>query len=120
MDKKQYFLCAAAGAGAGIVSGLLGAGGGMLLIPLLSLFVHPPEDKLFPLCVSIMLPICVVSLLYGQDIAALPWQEAWPYLLGGAVGGALAGATGHRIPVAWLHRVLGVFILWGGIRSLCP
>jgi len=33
--------------------------------------------------------------------------------------GLLAGKYGERIPAHWLHRGLGVLILWGGIRYLC-
>ena len=46
------------GSAAGAVNGLFGAGGGMLLIPLLTLTAVLEEDALFPACVCIMLPIC--------------------------------------------------------------
>ena len=38
--------------------------------------------------------------------------------LGSALGGSLAGLWGKKIPTRWLHRGLGVLILWGGIRYL--
>ena len=44
---------------------------------------------------------------------------AGTYLAGSAAGGFLAGIFGKKIPVLWLHRILGIFILWGGIRNLC-
>ena len=44
---------------------------------------------------------------------------AGTYLAGSAAGGLLAGIFGKKIPVLWLHRILGIFILWGGIRNLC-
>ena len=40
-------------------------------------------------------------------------------ILGSMAGGLLAGWTGNRIPVKWLHRILGILIIWGGIRYLC-
>lgn len=108
-----------AGACAGTVNGLFGAGGGMVLIPLLGKLTDLEEDSIFPTSVSIILPICVVSLLFTTRLGDIPWSTAWPYLIGGTVGGVLAGWLGKKIPVLWLHRALGALILWGGIRYIC-
>lgn len=109
-----------AGAAAGIVNGLLGAGGGMVLVPLLGASGALRENEVFPASVAIILPLCVVSLLTSAHDTSTAWTQALPYLLGGAVGGLPAGAFGRKIPVTWLHRVLGLVILWGGIRYLWP
>ena len=104
---------------AGTVNGLFGAGGGMLLIPLLTLTAIVDEDALFPTCVCIMLPICIVSLTVAGFQAPLPLAQALPYLIGSIPGGLLAGWLGKKIPTLWLHRGLGLMILWGGVRYLC-
>ena len=44
--------------------------------------------------------------------------QSVPYLIGGALGGVIAGMLLKRLPTKWLHRILGVFILWGGARLL--
>lgn len=105
-----------AGACAGAVCGLLGAGGGMVLVPLLTRLSGLEEEAVFPASVSIILPVCLVSLAAAP--APLPWQTAFPYLLGSSAGGILAGLLGKKIPVLWLHRGLGLLILWGGVRYL--
>ena len=104
-----------AGLAAGAVNGLFGAGGGMVLIPLLGLLTQMEEDEIFAASLSIILPICIVSLLSTDSIA---WQEALSWLPGSALGGVLAGMWGKKIPVKWLHRGLGIFIIWGGLRYL--
>lgn len=116
---KEPCAMALAGAVAGAVNGIFGAGGGMLLVPLLSFFCRMDEDSIFPASISIILPICVVSLLSHAWQTALPWADAVPYLLGSAIGGVIAGSLGGRIPTKWLHRGLGVLILYGGWRYLC-
>lgn len=108
-----------AGAAAGTVSGLFGAGGGMILVPLLSALTDTEDDQIFPTSVSIILPICVVILLSRFNEIATAIPTALPYLLGSIPGGVLAGITGKYIPTKWLHRGLGLLIIWGGIRYLC-
>lgn len=119
MSVKKSLGMVLAGLGAGTVNGLFGAGGGMVLVPLLSKMTELEDDEIFPASVSIILPVCLVSLSVAAVHAPLPWAKAVPYLIGSAIGGILAGLFGKRIPTLWLHRVLGVLILWGGVRYLC-
>ncbi len=108
-----------AGMAAGAVNGLLGAGGGMVLVPMLTKSGQLQEAEVFPASVAIILPLCLVSLGIGSMGQGLPIREALPYLLGSLPGGILAGLLGKKIPVKWLHRTLGLIILWGGVRYLC-
>lgn len=108
-----------AGACAGAVAGLFGAGGGMVLVPLLTILTDIDESALFPSSVAIILPICAVTAVCTALFSGLAWAPAIPYLIGSGIGGWLAGKTGSRIPTRWLHRALGLLILWGGIRYLC-
>ena len=105
----------AAGLAAGAVNGLFGAGGGMVLVPLLGWLTQMEEDEIFASSLSIILPICIVSLISSQSIA---WRDSLSWLPGSAIGGLLAGLCGKKIPVKWLHRGLGIFIVWGGLRYL--
>ena len=120
-DKKQSqfkFGAALAGLLAGIVNGIFGGAGGMVLIPALGLWTDAEPESLFPMSVSVMLPVCLLSLGISAAAAPLPWADAWPYLAGSVAGGVLVGLLGRRIPTVWLHRIFGVMILWGGIRYL--
>lgn len=116
---KKMLLFALAGFCAGAVTGLFGAGGGMILVPLLTLLTDLEEEEIFPTSICIIAPICIVCLVQQAASGPLPWQDALPYLIGSGIGGFLAGKLGHRIPARWLHKTLGIFILWGGIRYLC-
>ena len=107
-----------AGGAAGIVNGLFGAGGGMVLAPMLGKRSGLRESERFPSSIAIIAPICIVSLLFSNG-ENFTFSHALPYLLGGCLGGVAVGFWGQRIPVVWLHRILGVLIIWGGIRYLC-
>ena len=107
---------ALAGFAAGTVNGLFGAGGGMVLVPILSRCEDFSEQEVFASSVVIILPICIVSLLTSAH--TILWAEAYPFLIGGTVGGCLAAFLGKRIPTTLLHRFWGLMILYGGVRYL--
>lgn len=117
--KASSIKTAIAGAAAGIVNGLFGAGGGMVLVPLLVALTDLEDREIFPASISIILPMCFVSLFIAATDMSLPWAKAFPFLIGSVGGGLLAGLLGKKIPTVWLHRILGVLILWGGYRYLC-
>lgn len=118
MALGKKFRSLVAGAAAGAVNGLFGAGGGMVLVPMLSHGTEFDDCELFSSSVLIILPICLVSLGVSTGFQ-LPWNQAWPYLIGCIPGGILAAFLGKHIPLIWLHRFLGVMICYGGIKYLC-
>ena len=119
MKKHKLIGPILAGLGAGAVNGLFGAGGGMVLVPLLSLLTPLKDKEIFAASIAIILPICLVSIAATAITGTVAWKDSIPYLFGSAAGGLVAGLWGHKIPANWLHRGLGILILWGGIRYLC-
>jgi len=119
MKKHKFFGLILAGLGAGAVNGLFGAGGGMVLVPLLSLLTDLEDSDIFSASIAVILPICIVSIAATAMTGTVAWQQSLPYLIGSAAGGLSAGLWGQKIPAKWLHRGLGILILWGGIRYLC-
>ena len=117
--KKHALGPVLAGIGAGAVNGLLGAGGGMILVPLLGWLSDLEEQEIFPASVCIIAPICIVTLAITWRPDTTPWNIVLSYLLGSVAGGIGAGFLGRKIPTLWLHRALGLLILWGGVRYLC-
>ena len=114
---SENIILSIAGAAAGTVNGLFGAGGGLVLVPMLGKKVGLREDQRFPASIAIIAPVCVTSLLISGRWE-LSFMELLPYLLGSVAGGFLAGILGKKIPTTWLHRFLGGIILWGGIRFI--
>lgn len=108
-----------AGFTAGAVNGLFGAGGGMVLVPLLTLLSDLEEDQIFSSSLAIILPICVISLTVTAITGTVAWADSLPWLFGSAAGGFAAALWGRKIPAVWLHRGLGILIIWGGFRYLC-
>lgn len=102
----------------GLVNGFFGAGGGMVLVPLLVNFGKLENKKAFSSAIAMILPMCVTTIavygLHGQ----LPLGDALPYLLGGLAGGLLGGILFRSVTVQFLNRAFALVILWGGLRLL--
>lgn len=111
----RYGLC---GAAAGLVNGLFGAGGGMVLVPMLIRFGKLEDKKAFSSAISIILPMCLVTIFVYWTQQIFPVREAFPYLAGGLLGGLAGGLLFRKVTPQFLHRLFGLVILWGGIRLL--
>lgn len=103
------------GLGIGVVTGLLGAGGGFLIIPALVLFLRLPMK----MAVGTSLLIIAINSLFGFLFSLKQFEYNWTILLlftlmaiaGLFVGGRLA----DKIPNASLKKGFGWFILIMGI-----
>ena len=62
MKIKESIGIIIAGCAAGVVNGLFGAGGGLILVPMLSRYADIEENQVFPCSVSIILPLSVISI----------------------------------------------------------
>ena len=100
----------------GLVNGFFGAGGGMILIPLLTRLCRVEDKQAFASSLSIIFPICVTSLAVYLFRGGVDFSGVWPYLLGGLAGGVLGGLLFRRVSAGFLHKALGLLILWGGFR----
>lgn len=120
LRQNRYLIPKACLSGAltGLVNGIFGAGGGMVLIPLMTKLCGVDDRRAFASSIAVVLPICLSSLAVYALTGNLHAQNIWPYLLGGFLGGIAGGLVFRKIPTAFLHKALGVFILWGGLRLL--
>lgn len=106
------------GVSAGIINGLFGAGGGMLLVPLLSRWANLEYRKALATSVAVILPLSVTSVciyLFRHDFKIL---SAVPYAIGGLIGGIIGGKIFHHIPIIWIRRIFSAFVIYGGVKNL--
>ena len=106
------------GIGAGAVNGLLGGGGGMVLVPLLTRWCGLEQRRAFATSVAVILPLCLCSAVIYLLRGGLDFATALPYLVGGLVGGFVGGKTFRRLNMDWLRRLFALFLLYGGVRAL--
>ncbi len=106
------------GGGAGLINGLLGAGGGMVLVPALLWICKMESRSACATSVAVITPFSLVSaavyLLRGN---VFPGDALW-YCIGGGIGGLLGGWLLGKLPTTWLLRLFGGLMVLAGIRQL--
>ena len=101
-----------------VVTGAFGSGGGLFLVPLMTRWSKLEERKAFATSVAIILSLSIVSSVVYFTKGALDFSTAWPYLLGGGIGGVISGLVFQKVPLNFLRRIFGLLILYGGIRAV--
>ena len=101
----------------GVVNGLLGAGGGMLAVPLLKK-IGFSQKQAHANAVAVILPITVGStvLYLMRDYVNL--SAAWPYVPTGILGAIIGTYLLKKLSPYWLKKLFGGFMIYAGLRLL--
>lgn len=116
MQKKKWIV-RGGGLVTGLLNGLLGAGGGMLAVPILSAS-GLDSKKAHVTSIAVILPLSAFSAAVYLWNGRVTLMDAVPYLPGGLMGALLGAWLMPRLPAVWLHRIFGVFILWAAWRVM--
>ena len=114
---KKNIITAALALLTGFINGLLGAGGGMIAVPLLkkSGFSQKSAQEN---AIAVILPITVLSSIIYIMNGYVSVSDALPYIPGGLIGAFLGTRLMKKISNKWLKRIFAAFMLWAGIRLL--
>ena len=116
-NKKQNLLSILGGVLVGVLNGMLGAGGGMLAVPMLKK-LGLQQTNAHATAVAVIFPLSALSTLAYLYLSRFELGDAAAYLLPGAAG-ALAGALLlAKIPGKWLRKLFACFMIWAGIRMM--
>ena len=115
--KKQNILSALGGALVGVLNGMLGAGGGMLVVPMLKK-LGLEQTKSHATAVAVIFPLSVLSTAAYLLLGHFELGQAVVYLLPGAAGALLGALLLSKIPAPWLRKIFACFMIWAGIRMV--
>jgi len=100
---------------AGVLSGLLGVGGGLIIVPGLIVLLHARQHVAHATSLAAIVPTAVAGAAAYGKASALDWRIG-ALLIAGSVPGARGGAMlMQRIPAARLRTGFGVFVVAVGI-----
>lgn len=109
-------LAVAGGFVIGVISGVVGIGGGILLVPMMVLGFGFPQHLAQGTSLAAIIPTAIVGASTHQRQRTVVWRAV--LLLGGAgVVGAVAGAVvALSLPKDLLARLFGAFLLFAAWR----
>ena len=116
--KKKFNLKTAVyGISIGLINGLLGAGGGMLTVPLLKNMGFEQKEAQEN-AIAVILPISVLSasLYLLRDYVNI--TDALPYIPTGLIGAVIGTIIIKKISPNLLKKLFGGFMIYAGIRLL--
>ncbi len=115
--KNKILSTAVLGAAIGFINGLLGAGGGMLAVPLLKKYGLAQKEAQQN-AIAVILPITAVSagIYLYKDYVNL--SNSYSYLPTGFLGAIIATFLMKKITNKWLKRIFAFFMVYAGVRLL--
>ena len=123
---------AGAGLGVGFLSGLVGIGGGVLIVPLLYFFYGTPEWSGVPVpsdleaviahatSLFVIVPTSALGTLTYHRVGAVAWRAAVPIALFSIVAAVAGSFAAPLIPVPVLKLGFGLLLAFSGVRMLWP
>ena len=96
------------GLGAGVINGLLGAGGGMGV----------RGKRSHATALMVIVPLSAVSAVLYLVQGRVSFADALPWLPGSLLGAYWGSRLMPKIATGWLKLLFGGLMLWGGVRLL--
>ena len=117
MKWKEKFKYGALGFVSGILNGLFGAGGGVVVVPMLEKFgIH--AKKAHATSIAIILPASLISAVLYFANGNLDLMSAASYLPTGLLGAGIGALLLKKITVRWLKLLFALVIIAGAVRIL--
>ena len=116
--KKSIFLCMIAGFFAGIISGFFGAGGGLILVPFMTLILK--ENEFTARATTIMCIFFMVftsSFFYFKE-KSIDWWIAGKCAFGGIIGGYIGSKLLINLDKKVLEILFIIFLIYAGIKMI--
>ena len=101
---------------AGFVSGLLGIGGGVIIVPGLVLWMGLDQHRASATSLTVIVVAATTASLSFAVDGDVDWPAAVTVLVGSGVGAFAAARTMARIPSVWLARAFVVLSLVAAAR----
>lgn len=103
----------------GAISGVVGTGGGVLIVPALVYFFHMSQHKAQGTSLGALLaPIGILAFWEYHKAGNVDIKAAFLIAVGFAIGGYFGGFWAQHLPDLLLRRILGTLLVAVGIHFL--
>ncbi len=116
--KPKFYLCLLVAMGIGLLSGLLGIGGSIFMIPLMTALLGVSTYQAIGTAAGTVLLIATAAVIGKMQVGLIPWEEAIPIVISAFIGGRLGAMLTPKVSERWLIIVLVSLILLSNARFI--
>ena len=119
MSVSTFIILIIFGVLAGVLSGLVGVGGGILMLPLLIIFLGLTQHEAQGTALFAMLPpIGILAAINYYKEGFVKWEYAIVIAFTFVIGGYLGSKLSLSLPPQMVRRIFGVIMLLGAIKLI--
>ncbi|MBI4301022.1 MAG: sulfite exporter TauE/SafE family protein [Chloroflexi bacterium] len=118
MNGRQTVVALAVGAGAGMLGGLMGVGGGIIMVPLMVGYLGLSQHQAHGTSLTAMILLALVAALTYAGQGYVHWTLAGQLALGSVLGVIIGAKVMMKVPSKTLRRGFGVFVIIVALRML--
>lgn len=118
MNNKSIFLYVLIGFTSGFVSGFFGAGGGMILVPFMTLVMKDEEVMSRATTILCIFFMVLVSSLFYQKQNSVDWNIALKCSIGGIIGGIIGSKLLVKLDKNVLKLSFVILLIYSGVKMI--
>ena len=119
MSISTLLLLILIGLSAGLLSGVVGVGGGIIIIPLLILLIGLDQHQAQGTSLAVMLPPIGILAAWNYNKAGfVEWKYALIIAATFIIGGYLGSRWAVTVDARSLRKIFGVIMLIGGLKLI--
>ncbi len=118
MNFKKKLILLITGIITGGVCGLFGGGGGMIVVPMLTILLGYKDKESHATAIAIILPITLISGIVQICSGNYSLEVGVPTLIGSVLGGLLGGVMLKKIDNKLLVKLFAVVMFIAGVKLL--
>jgi uncharacterized membrane protein YfcA len=102
----------------GVLSGLLGIGGGVVMVPLMVFVLGIGQHMAQGISMLVIIPTAAVALWHFHKDKLVDYRMAGLLALGAISGTLISANFVQYIPASDLKKLFGIFIIYTGVRMV--
>ena len=114
----QPIALALMGAAAGLLSGLLGVGGGIIIVPALAFLTRMEMKLAIGTSLAVIVPTAVVGVIEHAQAHRVDWRAAGLVAVGAIIAAHFAPRLVDVVPTLWLKRIFALLLIFTAVRLL--
>ena len=119
MNKVKLILISiGAGLAVGFINGFMGAGGGMILVPILTLLLKMNNKVAHSTAVFVIAPICLVSGITYIVKGVVDWKILLPVAIGTLIGGVAGTFMLKKLKNDVINIIFWCVMIFAGVWML--